>query len=55
MRLMEEAAKFASGVLAAVESSLAMFKVCRFEEGKVITPDGWERRVSAFSESGWIG
>jgi len=32
-----------------------MFKVVRFEEGKVITPDGWKDAYRQFSESGWIG
>ncbi|MFT6404738.1 MAG: acyl-CoA dehydrogenase [Marinomonas primoryensis] len=52
--VMEEAAKFASGVLAPL-NQVGDVQGCRFEEGKVITPDGWKDAYRHFSESGWIG
>ena len=52
--VMEEAAKFASGVLAPL-NQVGDVQGCRFEEGKVITPDGWKDAYRQFSESGWIG
>lgn len=52
--VMEEAAKFASGVMAPL-NQVGDVQGCRFEEGKVITPDGWKDAYRQFSESGWIG
>lgn len=52
--VMEEAAKFASGVLAPL-NQVGDVQGCRFEEGKVITPEGWKDAYRQFSESGWIG
>ena len=52
--VMEEAAKFASGVLAPL-NVVGDVQGCRFENGKVITPDGWQAAYQQFAESGWIG
>lgn len=52
--VMEEAAKFASSVLAPL-NQVGDVQGCRFEDGKVITPDGWKDAYQQFVESGWIG
>lgn len=52
--VMEEAAKFASGVLAPL-NSVGDTQGCRFQNGKVITPDGWKDAYQQFADSGWIG
>ncbi|ETI58747.1 acyl-CoA dehydrogenase [Marinomonas profundimaris] len=62
--VMEEAAKFASGVLAPL-NQVGDVQGCRFEEGnaqkdddqktKVITPAGWKSAYQQFAASGWIG
>ncbi|WP_217495001.1 acyl-CoA dehydrogenase [Marinomonas sp. FW-1] len=52
--VMEEAAKFATGVLAPL-NAVGDVQGCRFEDGKVITPDGWRDAYQQFAESGWIG
>ncbi|RBP83398.1 acyl-CoA dehydrogenase [Marinomonas rhizomae] len=52
--VMEEAAKFASGVLASL-NSVGDVQGCRFQDGKVITPNGWQDAYQQFTESGWIG
>lgn len=57
--VMEEAAKFASGVLAPL-NGVGDTQGCRFQngydhKGKVITPDGWKDAYQQFAESGWIG
>lgn len=52
--VMDEAAKFASGVLAPL-NSVGDVQGCRFQDGKVITPDGWQEAYQQFAESGWIG
>lgn len=52
--VMEEAAKFATGVLAPL-NAVGDVQGCRFQDGKVITPDGWQDAYQQFAESGWIG
>lgn len=62
--VMEEAAKFASGVLAPL-NQVGDVQGCRFEERnaqkdddqktKVITPAGWKSAYQQFAASGWIG
>ena len=57
--VMEEAAKFAAGVLAPL-NSVGDVQGCRFQDGhgqqgKVITPDGWQEAYQQFAASGWIG
>jgi acyl-CoA dehydrogenase len=52
--VMEEAAKFASGVLAPL-NAVGDVQGCRFQDGKVITADGWREAYQQFAESGWIG
>lgn len=52
--VMEEAAKFASGVLAPL-NTVGDVQGCRFDNGQVITPEGWQAAYQQFAESGWIG
>lgn len=52
--VMEEAAKFATGVLAPL-NQVGDVQGCRFRDGKVITADGWKEAYQQFAESGWIG
>ncbi|WP_111639334.1 acyl-CoA dehydrogenase [Marinomonas shanghaiensis] len=52
--VMEEAAKFASGVLAPL-NAVGDVQGCRFQDGKVTTADGWREAYQQFAESGWIG
>jgi len=52
--VMEEAAKFASGVLAPL-NAVGDVQGCRFDNGQVITPEGWQAAYQQFAESGWIG
>ncbi|NLQ18350.1 acyl-CoA dehydrogenase [Marinomonas sp. M1K-6] len=62
--VMEEAAKFASGVLAPL-NAVGDVQGCRFQgghsqkgnsqKGKVTTADGWREAYQQFAESGWIG
>ncbi|WP_212915904.1 acyl-CoA dehydrogenase [Marinomonas sp. A3A] len=52
--VMEEAAKFAAGVLAPL-NQVGDVQGCRFRDGKVITADGWKEAYQQFAESGWIG
>ncbi len=52
--VMEEASKFATGVLAPL-NAVGDVQGCRFQDGKVITPDGWQDAYQQFAESGWIG
>ena len=52
--ILEEAGKFAAGVLAPINRQ-GDEQGCRLEEGKVIAPDGWQEAYTQFSESGWIG
>jgi len=51
--VMEEAAKFASGVLAPL-NQVGDVQGCGFEDGQVTTPDGWKDAYQQFSASGWI-
>ncbi|WP_219702063.1 acyl-CoA dehydrogenase [Marinomonas lutimaris] len=52
--VMDEAAKFATGVLAPL-NQVGDVQGCRFRDGKVITADGWKEAYQQFAESGWIG
>jgi len=52
--VMEEAAKFAAGVIAPL-NQVGDVQGCRFQDGNVITPDGWRDTYKQFAESGWIG
>ncbi|NLU97410.1 acyl-CoA dehydrogenase [Marinomonas sp. UCMA 3892] len=52
--VMEEAAKFAAGMLAPL-NQIGDVQGCRFQDGDVITPDGWQDAYKQFAESGWIG
>ncbi|TYL47487.1 acyl-CoA dehydrogenase [Marinomonas sp. IMCC 4694] len=52
--VMEEAAKFASGVLAPL-NTVGDVQGCRFDNGQVTTPDGWKDAFQQFVESGWMG
>lgn len=52
--ILEEAGKFASGVLAPINHS-GDIQGCRLENGRVITPDGWQDAYKAFTEAGWLG
>lgn len=52
--VIEEAAKFATGVLAPL-NSVGDVQGCRYQDGSVITPDGWKQAYQQFAESGWIG
>jgi alkylation response protein AidB-like acyl-CoA dehydrogenase len=50
--ILEEAAKFATGVLQPLNSP-ADLQGCRWHEGKVTTPDGFPAAYRAFVEGGW--
>ncbi|MDO9598480.1 MAG: acyl-CoA dehydrogenase [Azoarcus sp.] len=52
--ILEEAGKFAAGVLAPINRQ-GDEQGCRLEDGRVIAPDGWQEAYTRFSESGWIG
>ncbi|SEF58989.1 acyl-CoA dehydrogenase [Marinobacterium lutimaris] len=52
--VLDEAGKFANGELAPL-NSIGDTQGCRFEDGKVITPDGWKEAYQQFTESGWTG
>lgn len=52
--ILEEAGKFASGVLAPINHS-GDIQGCRLENGHVITPDGWQEAYKEFTEAGWLG
>ena len=52
--VLEEAGKFAAGVLAPL-NSVGDRESCRLEHGKVITPPGWSEAYKAFAEGGWVG
>ncbi len=52
--VLEEAAKFAQGVLVPL-NVVGDIQGCRFEEGKVITPEGWKTAFNQFCENGWLG
>jgi acyl-CoA dehydrogenase len=52
--VLEEAGKFAAGVLAPL-NSVGDRESCHLEDGKVITPPGWTEAYKAFAEGGWVG
>ncbi len=52
--ILEEAGKFAAGVLAPINRQ-GDEQGCRLEDGKVITPDGWQAAYDQFRDAGWIG
>ena len=52
--VLEEAGKFAAGVLAPL-NSVGDRESCRLEDGKVVTPPGWSEAYKAFAEGGWVG
>ncbi|NYS76475.1 MULTISPECIES: acyl-CoA dehydrogenase [Halomonadaceae] len=52
--VLEEASKFASGVLAPINRQ-GDLQGCRLEGEQVITPDGWQEAYDQFREAGWIG
>ncbi|WP_253448669.1 acyl-CoA dehydrogenase [Halomonas sp. Y3] len=52
--VLEEAGKFASGVLAPI-NPVGDRQGCRLEEGRVITPDGWQEAYDQFRDAGWVG
>lgn len=53
--ILEEAGKFASGVLAPINRS-GDEQGCRLlEDGRVSTPDGWQQAYDQFREAGWLG
>lgn len=52
--VLEEAAKFAAGVLAPLDR-VGDLQGCRLEQGRVITPDGWTEAYRQFAEGGWVG
>lgn len=52
--VMEEAARFASGVLAPL-NSVGDTEGCRFENGQVTTPPGWKEAYRQFCTAGWMG
>ena len=52
--VMEEAAKFATGVLAPL-NQVGDVQGCRLQDGVVSTADGWKEAYQQFAESGWIG
>lgn len=52
--VLDEAAKFASGVLAPL-NRVGDEQGCRLEDGRVRTPDGWQHAFEQFRDGGWIG
>ena len=52
--VLDEAAKFAAGVLAPLDRA-GDIQGCRLENGCVITPDGWQEAYRQFAAGGWIG
>ena len=51
-QVLEEAARFASGVLAPINGS-ADLQGCTWRDGEVSTPDGFRAAYAAFVEGGW--
>ena len=51
-QILEEAAKFATGVLAPINSP-ADLEGCKWVDGKVTTPQGYPAAYKAFVEGGW--
>jgi 3-(methylthio)propanoyl-CoA dehydrogenase len=52
--VLEEAGKFASGVLAPL-NPIGDQQGCRLEGERVITPEGWQAAYDQFRDAGWIG
>lgn len=53
--ILEEAGKFATGVLAPINRQ-GDVQGCRLEaDGRVMTPDGWQAAYVQFRDAGWIG
>jgi len=53
--ILEEAGKFATGVLAPINRQ-GDVQGCRLEaDGRVMTPDGWQAAYDQFRDAGWIG
>ena len=53
--ILEEAGKFAAGVLAPINRA-GDLQGCRLEvDGRVTTPDGWKEAWQQYVEAGWIG
>ncbi|ATE61565.1 acyl-CoA dehydrogenase [Thauera sinica] len=53
--ILEEAGRFAAGVLAPINRDGDM-QGCRLDDdGSVATPDGWQRAYDLFREAGWLG
>lgn len=52
IQVLEEAGRFSTGVLAPLNSSDDR-QGCRFEEGRVSTPEGFVEAYRAFAEGGW--
>ena len=51
-QVLEEAGKFASGVLAPINAA-ADLQGCRWQDGQVSTPDGYREAYRAFVDGGW--
>ncbi|TAH48237.1 MAG: acyl-CoA dehydrogenase [Betaproteobacteria bacterium] len=53
--ILEEAGKFAAGVLAPINRD-GDLQGCRLQDdGRVLTPDGWQQAYDQFREAGWLG
>ncbi|WP_174875552.1 acyl-CoA dehydrogenase [Vogesella oryzae] len=52
--VLEEAARFAENVLTPL-NRVGDLQGCRWQQGKVITPDGWTEAYRQFAEAGWVG
>lgn len=52
--ILEEAAKFAAGVLAPLNRT-GDVQGCRLEDGRVVVPDGWQQAWDQFVAAGWLG
>ncbi|MGN5519089.1 acyl-CoA dehydrogenase [Halopseudomonas sp. Lyrl_26] len=51
-QILEEAARFASGILAPLNAPGDQ-QGCRYEDGRVYTPDGFPAAYRAFTDAGW--
>lgn len=52
--VLAEAGRFAAGVLAPINRQ-GDVQGCRLEDGRVVTPDGWQQAYDQFRDAGWIG
>ncbi|MDP3841205.1 MAG: acyl-CoA dehydrogenase [Oxalobacteraceae bacterium] len=52
--ILEEAGKFAAGVLAPINRTGDQ-QGCRLEGERVIAPDGWQEAYAQFQSAGWVG